>query len=74
MKTPPFLWCRGEESDFPRRPFQGRALPLSYLGETLAKQKIYKYTPALCLRGYSFLPQKNKKSSRLADKLTLPLQ
>ncbi len=25
-------WCRGSESNRPRRPFQGRALPLSYLG------------------------------------------
>ncbi len=25
-------WCRGPESDWLRRPFQGRALPMSYLG------------------------------------------
>ena len=25
-------WCRGPESDWLRRPFQGRALPVSYLG------------------------------------------
>jgi hypothetical protein len=25
-------WCRGAESNCLRRPFQGRALPVSYLG------------------------------------------
>jgi hypothetical protein len=25
-------WCRGPESNWLRRPFQGRALPVSYLG------------------------------------------
>ena len=43
--------CRERESDSPRRPFQGRALPLSYLGD---------------IKLLTFLPQITKKSSRLS--------
>ena len=31
-KSRPIKWCRGRESNTPRLPFQGSALPLSYLG------------------------------------------
>src|ERR1700731_2205445 len=30
-------WCRGAESNCLRRPFQGRALPVSYLGTGMNK-------------------------------------
>ena len=32
-------WCRGAESDRPRLPFQGSALPLSYLGTIIKTKK-----------------------------------
>src|SRR5271168_5099549 len=35
-------WCRGPESDWLRRPFQGRALPVSYLGTRTIKDSTEK--------------------------------
>src|ERR1700726_1596212 len=35
-------WCRGAESNCLRRPFQGRALPMSYLGTGTIKDSTEK--------------------------------